>query len=141
MIDKLKRTFQEATEMLKDQAANLGEGAKERTYKLIDEWLQIFPKLEIYGLEITSFSLSVAISPSLEVELTGKHEDFTPEKLEEILKEDGKNAAMFSVFNTIRMTYSLHRKVYAALKEPLIVKIKLRISPEIKVFIGEPIIQ
>lgn len=141
MIDKLKRTLQEATEMLKDQATNLGEGAKERSYKLIEEWLQIFPKLEIYGLEITSFSLSVAISPALEVELVGKHEDFTQERLDEIIREDGKSPAMFSVFNTIKMTYSLHRKVYATLKEPLIVKIKLRISPEIKVFIGEPIIQ
>ena len=141
MIDKLKRTFQEATEMLKDQAANLGEGAKERSYKLIEDWLQIFPKLEIYGLEITSFALGVAISPSLEVELKGNHEDFTQERLNEILEEHGKNPAMFSVFNTIKMTYNLHRRIYATLKDPLIVKVKLRISPEIKVFIGEPIIQ
>lgn len=141
MIDKLKQTFRDASDMLKDQATNLGEGAKERTYKLIEEWLQIFPKLEIYGLEITSFALSAAISPALEVELIGKHEDFGQERLNEILKEQGKNAAMFSVFNTIKMTYNLHKKVYASLKDPLIVKIRLRLSPEIKVYIGKPIIE
>jgi hypothetical protein len=48
---------------------------------------------------------------------------------------------MGSVMNTIKTTYSLHRRIYATLKDPLIVKVKIRISPEIKVFLGEPIIQ
>ncbi len=141
MIDKIMRGLQEASEVFREQTSNLGEGAKNRTEKLIEEWLQVFPKLEIYGLEITSFSLGVAISPSIEVELVGKHEQFTRERLDEIIKANRKNAILLSVFNTIKTAYSFHRKTYATLREPLIVKIKVKLSPEIKVFIGEPLIQ
>lgn len=141
MIDKLKKTIHGASILLKEQAVNLGEGAKEKSYKIIEEWLQVFPKLEAYNLKITSFSLGVAISPSVEVELVGKHADFNKERLNEILAENKNSAALLSVFNTIKTTYSFHEKIDAELKDPLIIKIKIRISPEIKVFVGEPIIQ
>ena len=141
MIDKLKQALQEAGELLKDQASNFGEGAKERSYQLIDDWLKVFPQLELYGLEITSFVLSVAISPSVEVELMSKHDKFPKERLDEIIAENKGKAAIISVFSTIRTAYQFHRKIYANLREPLIVKIRIRLSPEIQVFIGEPIIQ
>ncbi|MCB0546587.1 MAG: hypothetical protein KDD19_03310 [Phaeodactylibacter sp.] len=141
MIDKFKRAIQDASEVLREQAANLGEGAKEKTYQLIEEWLQVFPKLEIYGLEITSFSLAVALSPALEVELKGSHEKFSKERLDEIVHEVRKSPALSSVFTTIRTTYSLHRRTYASLSDPLIVRIRIRLSPEIKVYIGKPVIE
>jgi len=141
MIDKLKQALQEAGELLKDQASNFGEGAKERSYQLIDDWLKVFPQLELYGLEITSFALSVAISPSVEVELMSKHDKFPKERLDEIIAENKGKAAIISVFSTIRTAYQFHRKIYANLREPLIVKIRIKLSPEIQVFIGEPIIQ
>lgn len=141
MLDKIQRALQEATEAIKTQATNIGDSAKEKTYRLIEEWLKIFPKLEIYGLTITSFSLGVALSPSLEVELKGDHEKFSVERIDEILDENKGSAAMYSVFNTIKMTYNLHRQTYANLEEPLIVKIRIRLSPEIKVYIGKPIIE
>ena len=141
MIDKIKKTLQDVTDVIKEQASSLGEGAKEKSYQVIEDWLKIFPMLEVYGLEMTSFALSVAISPALETELIGSHKNFTLERLNEILAKEGKNPAMFSVFNTIKSTYSLHRKTYASIQEPLIVKIKIRISPEIKVFIGKPQIE
>ena len=141
MIDKIKKTLQDVTEAVKEQASTIGEGAKEKTYQVIEDWLKIFPKLEIYGLEMTSMALSVAISPALEAELMGEHKNFPIERLDQILEKEGKNPAMFSVFNTIKSTYNLHRKTYASLKDPLIVKIKIRISPEIKVFLGKPVIE
>lgn len=141
MIDQIRRALQEATEMLRNQANNLGVGAKDKAYELIEKWLVIFPKLEIYGLEISSFALSVAISPALEVELIGKHQDFTFDRIQEIITENRNSPAMLSVFNTIKTTYTLHRRVYATLKDPLIVKIKIRLSPEIKVFLGQPLIE
>lgn len=141
MIDKIKKALQDAGEVIKDQTSSLSEGAKEKTYQLIDEWLQIFPKLEIYGLEITSFGLHVGISPALEVELVGDHKKFGPERLQQILQENKSSAAMTSVFTTIKTAYGLHRKTYANLRDPLIVKIKVKITPEINVFIGEPLIQ
>ncbi len=141
MIDKLKKTFQEASELLKQQASALGEGAKEKSYQLIEEWLQIFPRLEVYGLEMTSFALSVAISPALEVEFKGRHEDFPADRINEILTENRRSPALLSVFNTIKTTYGLHRRVYGSLNDPLIVKIKIKISPEIKVYLGQPLIE
>jgi hypothetical protein len=141
MLDKIQKALQDVTETIKTQAGNIGDSAKEKTYRLIEEWLKIFPKLEIYGLQITSFSLGVALSPSLEVELKGAHEDFPTGRIDEILDENRGSAAMFSVFNTIKMTYNLHRQTYANLEDPLIVKIRIRLSPEIKVYIGKPIIE
>lgn len=141
MIDKFKKAFQDATEAIKDQTNSLSEGAKEKTYQLIDEWLQIFPKLEIYGLQINSFGLNVGISPALEAELIGDHKKFTQERLQEILQENKSSAALTSVFTTIKTAYALHRKTYANLRDPLIVKIKVKITPEINVIIGEPLVQ
>ncbi|MBK8705650.1 MAG: hypothetical protein IPN33_20190 [Saprospiraceae bacterium] len=141
MFDKILRAVQEASDTLREQAGSLGDNAKEKSYQLIDDWLQVFPKLEVYGLEITSLALGVAISPSLEVELKGKHEQFTTDYVQKILDENRSSTAITSVFTTIKTTYALHRKIYATLKEPLIVKIRIKLSPEIKVYIGEPIIQ
>ncbi len=141
MLDKFMKALQDASESIREQAANLGEGAREKTYQLIEEWLQVFPKLEVYGLEITSFALSVAISPALEVELKGEHAKFTKERLDEIVNETRKNAALASVFTTIRTAYNLHRRTYANLSDPLIVKIRIRLSPEIRVYIGKPVIE
>ncbi len=141
MIDKLKKALQDASETLQKQAEQLGSGAREKSFQLIEEWLQVFPKLEIYGLQVTSFALSVAISPGLEVELKGKHEDFSRERLEQIIGENRRNAALNSVFTTIKTAYNLHRQTYANLEDPLIVKVRIRLSPEIKVYIGKPIIE
>ncbi|PHN07677.1 hypothetical protein [Flavilitoribacter nigricans] len=141
MIDKIKKALQDASDVIKDQTSSLSEGAKEKTYQLIDEWLQIFPKLEIYGLEVNSFGLSVALSPALEAELIGDHKKFTPERINQILQENKSSAALTSVFTTIKTAYTLHRKTYANLRDPLIVKIKVKITPEINVIIGEPLIQ
>lgn len=141
MLDKLMRTLQEAGDMLRDQASSISEGAKDKGYQIIDDWLQIFPKLEIYGLEITSFALSVAISPSLEVEMRSKHATFPQERLERIIEENRKSTLIASVFTTIKTTYALHRKTYGSLRDPLIVKIKIRLSPEIKVILGQPALE
>lgn len=140
MIDKIKKALQEAGDAIKEQTSQISEGAKEKTYQLIEEWLKIFPKLEIYGLQITSFGLHVAISPALEVELVGEHKKFTTERIQQILAENKDSAALTSVFTTIKTAYSLHRKTYADLRDPLIVKIRVRISPEINVIIGEPLV-
>jgi len=138
MIDKLMRSLQGAGDMLREQANSFKEGAKDKGYQIIEDWLQIFPKLQSYGLEITSFALSAAISPSLEVELRGKNADFSQERLQQILGEVKTSTALTSVFNTIKTAYALHRRTQATLRDPLMVKIRIRISPEIKVVLGMP---
>lgn len=141
MIDKLKQVLQEATDLVKEQSTKLGSGAKEKTYEVIEDWLKIFPKLEAYGLHVKSFALGVAISPSLEVDLLGSHEDFSPDRIREILDENPTNTALRTVLSTIKTTYNLHRQTMAELQEPLIVKVRIKLSPEVKVFLGEPLIQ
>ena len=141
MIDKIVKTIQDAGESIREQAGNLGTGAKEKTYQLIDDWLKVFPQLEIYGLKVESFAMGVALSPSLEVDLKGSHKDFTLERLDEILAKPDSNGALRTVISTIKTTYGLHRRIYADLREPLIVKVRIKLSPEVKVFIGEPLIQ
>ena len=66
----------------------------------------------------------------------------TEERILDHLEErDPDLSAINTVFTTIRTAYQLHEKTASPMREPLIVKIRIRISPEIKVFIGEPIIQ
>lgn len=140
MIDRFKKAIQDASDLLREQASQIGDSARKGSFKVIEDWLKIFPALELYGLEITSFALSVAINPALEVELKADHHQFPTERLNEILTEVKGSTGLTSVFSTIKTTYGLHRQTAASLRDPLIVKIHIRLSPEIKVYIGEPII-
>jgi len=140
MIDKIIKTIQDTGQSLIEQTSQLGNGAKEKTFTIIEDWLKIFPQLEAYGLKVESFSLGVAISPSVEVDLKGKHEDFTEEKLR-VMLEDADDRALRTVISTINTTYNLHRKITNQLQEPLIVQVRISISPEVRVFIGEPLIR
>lgn len=140
MIEQLKQMMQEASEAVKLQVNNVSSNAKEKAYELIEEWLQIIPLLESEGLKMNSFSLSIAISPSLEVELIGQNKDFPIERLDQLKIKYQRNVPMQAVLTTIRTTYKMHNKIQAPLKDPLIVKIKVRLAPEINVFIGEPLI-
>lgn len=137
---KIIRALQEASGTIKSQAASIGEGARERSSHLIEEWLQIFPKLEHYQLKMNSFSVALGFSPGLEAELQGWHADFTPERLDQILKEVKGNPGLLSVFTTIKTAYALHRKTSLPPVEPLIVRVRIRLAPEVSVFIGKPLI-
>lgn len=138
MIDQLWQSVQQAAQGL---AGTVGEGAKVKTNQLIEDWLKIFPRLEIYGLEITSFSLGLAISPSLEVELVGNHEDWTMDRLDSLLAENKGNPAMSMVLTTIKSAYRLHAKSLATLRPPLILKVSIRLSPEVRVVLGQPVLE
>lgn len=135
MIDQIWNSIQQAAAGL---AGTVGENTKGKTNQLIEDWLTIFPQLEIYGLAINSFSLSLAISPSLEAELIGSHEDWSFERIEELLAKHRGQAAITMVFTAIRTAYRLHQKTLATRRDPLIVKIAIRLSPEVRVVIGEP---
>ena len=138
MIDKIRKGLLDAADTIREQAAQFGEGTKEKAFQIIEDWLEIFPRLELYGLEISSFSLSLALSPSVEAELFGKHEDFKPERLDELIAENKGHTSMLMVLNTIKTAYALHRKSLATLREPLVLKIRISITPEVQVIIGQP---
>jgi len=140
MLNKIIRSFQQAGDVIKEQALRLGDSAKEKGNYLIDEWIGILPILESYGLEMDSFGTSISINPTLEVELKGDHKDFTFEKLQKILDENKDNMPLAMVVKTIRTTYKFHQSTNCVMDEPLIVKIKVGLSPVISVFIGKPAI-
>ena len=50
MIDKFKKTLQQASEIIKEQANTLSDSALEKTYKLFDQWAAVFPQLQENGL-------------------------------------------------------------------------------------------
>ncbi|RME95378.1 MAG: hypothetical protein D6772_13290 [Bacteroidetes bacterium] len=141
MIDKVIKALQDAGESLREQTAHIGTGAKEKAYQLIEDWLQVFPQLEAHGLVVKSFALGLALSPSLEVDMVGKHADFTPEKLAALLATKQTEQGVRTVLSAIRTTYRMHQRIGAPLQEPLIVKVRIKLSPEVKVFLGEPVIQ
>lgn len=124
-----------------DLAGSVGEGAREKTLQLIEDWLEIFPQLSEYGLEITSFGMGLAISPSLKVELLGKHEDWTEEVIAERLAKHKGEVAITMVLSTIRTAYRLQKQTKAPLRDPLILKIIVKITPEVRVVLGEPVLE
>lgn len=138
MINKILDGINEAGNVLKEQAGNLSGMTKEKAYQIIEDWLQIFPKLQAYGLRVTSFGLSIALSPALEVELMGKREDFTDERLIEIISENADDKATTLVMNTIKNTYRMYAKAGVPPQDPLLLRICVKIPPEVNVFIGTP---
>lgn len=138
VIDKIKTSLAQAGGVILSQASNIGDSAKEKGFKLIEDWVSALARFEELGFEITSFAVGVSISPSLEVELLADHGQFPMEIIDEILKMDDIGTPVSLVFSTVKTTYNLHEKANCSLKEPLIVKIRVKISPEIKVFLGMP---
>ncbi|MTB50245.1 hypothetical protein [Lewinella sp. W8] len=137
----LEDLWNSARKGLGDLAGSVGEGAREKSLQVIEDWLQIFPQLQEYGLEVTSFAMGLAISPSINVELVGRHEDWTDEAIAERLQAHKGETAITMVFTTIRTAYRLHRQTKAPLRDPLILKIIVRISPEVRVVLGEPVLE
>ncbi len=124
-----------------DLAGSVGEGAKEKTLEVIEDWMKIFPQLGAYGLEITSFSMALAISPALNVELLGKHEDWQEEALAKRTEAHKGEVAISMVFTAIRTAYRLQKQTKAPLRDPLILKIIVRLSPEVRVVLGQPVLE
>jgi len=139
MIEKLWQTLYDAAGSIKDQASTIGQGAREKSQEAIEEWLAVFPRLEAYGFRVTHFSLGVSISPSLEVEMRAAHETFPPERIDQYLETTRASTALQLVFNTVKSTYALYRKAKLPLRGELIVRLRIRISPEIRVIIGAPV--
>ncbi|PPK84041.1 hypothetical protein CLV84_4191 [Neolewinella xylanilytica] len=122
-------------------ASTVGEGTREKTSQIIEDWLQIFPILEGYGLKITSFSMTLAINPSLNVELVGSHANWTEEAIKERMKAHKGEAALTTVFTAIRTAYRLQRQTKAELQDPLILKVIVRLTPEVRVVLGQPVLE
>lgn len=107
--------------------------------RLIGSWLGILPVLEGYGMEVTSFSLGYSLSPYLEVELKGSVAAFSQERIKDILEKE-KATGVRTVFQALKSTLVLYERFDSTPVDDLIIKIKVAFSPEVRVFIGAPLI-
>ncbi len=141
MFDKIKQTINTAGDTIKEQASAIGEAAKEKGFQIIENWISTLPKLEAYGFKTTYFSLAVSINPTLEVEMQSDHSAFPLGRVEAILAENkGSNSPVNLVFTALKTTLLLHEKARIEAINPLTVRISVRISPQVRVSLGNPII-
>lgn len=138
MFDKIKQGINQAGEALKEQATNLGEAAKEKGFQIIEQWISILPKLEAYGFKTSYFSLSMSLNPTLDVEAQAAPSAFPLGRIEAILAENKGNTPLNLVFTAVKTTVQLHEKARIDTLSPLTVKIRVRLSPEIRVSLGNP---
>jgi hypothetical protein len=152
MIEKLKKTISGAGDVIKEQASNLSDAVKEqannlsdavkeKTYALIEDWLKIFPNLEGYGFKVTSFGLCMALSPALDVELTGNANAFNIDKLNTIIEENKGNQALTTVFKAIKTAFEWHERTGSDRHfKVVLLKLSIKITPEVKVYLGQPLL-
>lgn len=138
MLEKLFEALSAATSVIRDSAASVGQSARDKTQEVIEDWLKVLPRLEAYGFRTAQFTLSVSINPMLDAELRAPHEAFPPERIEQYLEETRQHAALQLVFSTVKSAYGLYRKAELPLRGELTLRLRIRISPEIRVTIGAP---
>ena len=142
MFEKIKKTINDAGESIIEQATTLGEAAKEKGFQIIDGWISTLPKLEAYGFKTTYFSMAVSINPTLVIEMRSDYEAFPLGRVEAILAENkGSSSPVNLVFTAVKTTLLLHEKARIEAVNPLTVKVSVRFSPEVKVSLGNPIIE
>ena len=138
MKEKIEKTFSQVMTSLKETVNDIAESAKNKSGAIIDDWLSVFPELEAMGLEITSFGIGLAISPSLEVELTGSGAAFTEQRLDSLVQEYRENTHVLLVLRAIRTTRKMYVKLGKDVFEEMFIQVKVKVPPEVRVYFGEP---
>ena len=149
MLKNILKTLQETGDLVMDKATEINETAKEKLndakeqtkdkiLSIIDEWVELLPKLMSLGFEMTSFGISMSINPCMLAELKGKTEYFTEEKLIDLIEEFKDEKSLKFFLNVMKTTLVMHKKTNAGMKDEIIVRLEVKLSPEIKVFIGQP---
>lgn len=136
-LDTLLETALHAGAALREKAAGVGQSAMESTLEAIEGWMEEIPRIEAYGLKMSSFAFIMRLSPSLDIELRGQHADFTPAHIDDILSRHKTTSLVGMVFTAMRTAYRLHARIAPAPQEQVVIKLRLSLSPEILVIIGE----
>ena len=140
MKQELQKAFSQITSTLRETMTDLSDSAKEKTISIIESWLDVFPELESMGLEITSFGVTLALSPSLEVELSGPAGLFDQGRLESYREKYANSIHVNTVLRTIHTSKQLYHKLGKKNTDEIFLKIKVKIPPEVGVFFGRPAI-
>jgi len=138
MIDKILNLLDDAKNNIKHQAENISATARNQYEKMIEDWLQIIPNIEESGLQMYSFSFGASLNPSIDAEFKGKCANFPMEKWEEQASLNEKNKSLALVFNTLKSTFKMYQKIKPEMPEDFYLRIRIRLNPEIRVYIGEP---
>lgn len=138
-FSQLFESAKAAGEMLQEKASAAGKAAADKTLQSAEKWLEEFPKIESYGLQVVHFSTSLGLNPAVEVQLMGTHADFPLTRLDQILAENKASSLCGMVFGAVKTAYKLYDKVATERKDPLLIGIRLSLSPEISVNIGRPL--
>lgn len=138
MVDKILNLLDEAKNNLKHQAENISANARNQYEKVIEDWIQIIPHIEQSGLSLYSFSFGASLNPSIDAEFKGKCADFPIEKWEELISLNDKDKSLTLVFNTLKSTFKMYQKIKPEMPEDFYLRIRIRLNPEIRVFLGEP---
>ncbi|MEZ4948032.1 MAG: hypothetical protein R2769_01080 [Saprospiraceae bacterium] len=137
MLKGVKDGIAGAWDTLVEKANLLKKGSN----KMIDSWLEVLPRISSYGFEINSFAMNYSLNPSMEVELVGNLEDFPAERISEIMKENKNSPAIRSVFQALKTTINLQKRLKETPKNEIVIEVRVSISPEIKVFLGVPLVE
>ena len=141
MMDKIQDTYAQLTNTIAESLNNMKVSAKKKSQAFVEEWLKIIPEFETMGLDMTSFGVSLALSPALEVELTGPSDLFTEEKLDELSEKHKENSYVMLVLKTIRTTRKMHKKLgQGDVDETIYIQIRVKVPPEVRVYFGRPVI-
>jgi hypothetical protein len=138
MKNEIQKAVSQIASTLKETLSDLGDSAKEKSLSVIDNWLDVFPELESMGLVITSFGVSLAISPGLEVELSGPAGLFDHGKLQEYRQKYEKDLQVSTVLRAIQTTKQMYHKLGKKTSDEIYLKIKVKVPPEVGVFFGKP---
>jgi hypothetical protein len=139
MLDKITSHYQSASSNVFEKLNFIGNYAREKVYNLIESWLVTFPILEENDLNVKSFGVNLGLSPSLEVELEGDPNVLTEENLALIIEKVKSNKPATSVFKSILTAIKWHKKMGVSMPfDKILVKLNVKITPEVKVFLGTP---
>ncbi len=138
MFDKIKQTINSAGESIKEQASSISEAAKEKWMGMINAWISTLPKLEAYGFRTSYFSVSMSLNPTLEIELQSEVDSFSLGRIDAILAENPASTPVNIVFTAIKNAMKMYQSARIGPHSQLIVKIYVRLSPEVKVSFGKP---
>jgi len=139
MKDKIQRTYTQIAETISETFNNLKDSAKEKGQAFVDDWLNVLPELEAMGFETTSFGVSLAISPAVEVEMKGAGAAFTDERIEQLMETYDSNKYVSLVLKSISTAKKMHKKIGKSDRNvDIFLKIIISVPPEVQVYLGKP---
>ncbi len=123
---------------LREQAGQVGEMVKDKGYRLLEGWVLAIPKLEAYGLKTTFFSAGFSVNPTLELEFQTTAAAFPMGRIDAVLAENKDQTPVHLVFTSIKAAMLLKDRSRTIPLDPLVVRVRVKLSPEIKVSFGVP---